>query len=484
MSVPRNAFQNVCEAPIFWTMLACFLLAHATAQNPSGAAQNLPAVQTVPTAVIRSVRIVHERGIPNVEIVASRPVIPEIQTLDSPPRLVIDLPNSRLGLQQKHIEVDRENIRAIRAEQFQNKPPVTRVVLDLLAPYGYTWDGAGTRLMVRLTPPSDANAGKPSIEPPSISSLATTGTPAIIPVTGGGGSVVLAGTRIGSGSSVTAGAETAVLRLSRGGEVRICPGTTVSVTPSKNTRDLMLGISTGALEAHYSLDASADAVVTPDFRILFAGPGEFHYAISADSHGNTCVRGLMGNTSSAIVSELMGDRIYQVKPAEQAVFEAGRIDKVSNNIPLECGCPPPPASLKASTPETPISEIPAGARLGNATQETEKASAEKAPAVAFGLPSVVNGRSVGPEIAGLPSANPNDIHIEVDAPFVFNSKNRALGSSAAIQAAASLPVKDTASRQIILDPIVEPPPQASTTAKAQHRTFLHRLKGFFVAIFQ
>lgn len=480
--MPRNAFQNFREAPIFWTMLACFLLARATAQNPSSAVQNLPAVQTVPTAVIRSVRIVHERGIPNVEIVASRPVIPEIQTLDSPPRLVIDLPNSHLGLQQKRIEVDRENIRAIRAEQFQNKPPVTRVVLDLLAPYGYTWDGAGNRLMVRLTPPSDATGATP-VEPPSISSLATTGTPAIIPVTGGGGSVVLAGTRIGSGSSVTAGAETAVLRLSRGGEVRICPGTTVSVTPSKNTRDLMLGISTGALEAHYSLDASADAVLTPDFRILFAGPGEFHYAISADSHGNTCVRGLMGNTSSAIVSELMGDRIYQVKPAEQAVFEAGRIDKVSNNVPFECGCPPPPASLKASTPEAPISEIPAGATLGSATQETEKGSAERAAAIAFDQTSAVSGQSVGPEIAGLPSANPNDVHIEVDAPFVFNAKNRALGSAAAVQAAANLPVEDTGARQVVLDPGVQPPP-ASTPAKTQHRTFLHRLKGFFVAIFQ
>jgi AMIN domain len=431
-----------------------------------------------PPPVVTSVRIVHDRGVPAVEILSKGgPVIPEVQMLDSPPRLVIDLPNSRMGVLHKLVSIQKENILAIRVDQYQQTPPVTRIVLDLVAPYGYSWDGAGNRLMVRLKPPEDVDAGKQdSSVQPSAPTLSMSGGPGIMPVAAGSGAVVAAG-RLAPGSSITAGTDTAVLRLERGGEVRICPGTTVSVTPSHNKRDLMLGLSTGALEAHYALDASADSVLTPDFRIMFAGPGHFHYAISADQQGNTCVRALTGNTSSAIVSELMGDRIYQVKATEQAVFRAGQIDKVDANVPLECGCPPPAQVLRADnrSPTVSVAELPAKAQLGG-TAAPSAPDAGNLPGAASSGTRLTNG----PETAPLPPSQPNDVHIQVDAPFVFNAKNRAASAPPApLQAAQDLPVEDSSARQVHLDTVVQAPPPAKK-AKPEHRNFVRR---FFSAIF-
>jgi hypothetical protein len=437
-----------------------------------------------PARQIRSVRVVHDKGTPAVEVLATATIIPEIQTLDSPPRLVIDLPNSRLAMAQDRIDVRKDNIVAIRVRQYQSNPPVTRIVLDLKAPYAHSWESADKRLLVRLKPPEDENAGKkpePS-EPATTAGFALNAEAAVVPV-GESGSTVIDASHFAAGSSITAGSDTTLLRLPRGGEVRVCPGTTLSVTPSNNKRDLMFGMGSGAMETHYSLTQSADAIVTPDFRIMFAGPGDFHFAISADSHGNTCVRSLGGNTSSAIVSELMGDRIYQVRPREQVVFRSGQIDKVDTDVPLECGCPPPPPVMKTAAPAQTIPESQLGSQLtlgpGRAAGSTANSGEENKSAAA----------SEG-ALAALPAPKPGDVHVQVDAPLVFTGRSHAGALPAPIEAVKGLSHAGYAERQVHLDAVVQPPlpsahdPASRKGKKTPRPGFFARLGQAFSGLFK
>ena len=461
----------------------------------ASAASSQRATNAKPTSgkrqpTITGVKIVYEKGSPVVEVDSTLPVVPTVQMLDSPPRLVIDLPNAEMGVTRKRIPVLKENILTIRVEQYQIEPAITRIVVDLLVPYAYTWDVAGNRLMVRLKKPEEINATQET-PAPQVAALTPVVEGAVVPVTNGVGEFVEAGKAFADGSSLTAGSETAVLRLARGGEIRICPGTTVSVTPAKESKNLLLGMSTGALETHYSLKETADTVLTPDFRILFAGPGEFHYAVSDDAHGNTCVRGLKGNTSSAIVYELMGDRIYQVKPSEQLVFHSGRIDQVDGDIPPECGCPSPPALMRTDgTPAKPIQEsVPAGKLTlaqSDTAPNTPASSGENSASTLAANHEERNASgqtpSEGREVRPLPPSQPNDVHVQIEAPLVFQSK-KAQAAPAPIEEASALPVAESPARPVLLEPQVQPPPVAETQGRSEHRNFLQKIGHFFGSIF-
>jgi len=472
-------------------LLAILVATRAWPQNRAQPAVNQKTSSVKPEiTVVTGVRVVVERGAPALEILSTQPAVPSIQFLKSPPRLVVDLLHAQLGLPHKRgdlmQDVQQKNILAIRAEQFQENPPIARIVLDLLAPYSYTWDEAGNRLMVRLRAAEDNAAKKTSPrQTPTMLSLRGK-TPEIVPASEGVGDITVEGSQIAAGSSLTTGPDTTVLRLSRGGEVRICPRTTVSVTPSRNANELMLGMSTGALETHYMLKASADTVLTPDFRILFAGPGEFDFAVSTDSHGNTCVRGLTGNGSSATVAELLGDRTYQVKPTEQAVFRAGQIDRVDHNVPLECGCPPPTPVMRTEAPTPASSEVPKNAQL-TAGQPSSKAVGElNGGAQANSESTGGQTFSSGSETQPVPTSRSNDIHVQVDAPLVFQAKTHSAASPAPVDEAAALPVIRPSTQQTQLVIHIQPPPaapQESTQPNSAPRRFLRRIKGMFVAIF-
>ena len=272
------------------------------------------------------------------------------------------------------------------------------------------------------------------------------------------GSVQLSGggTKVLSGASVTAGDAAARFKLARGGEVRVCPGTSLAVTSSASGRELMLAIGSGAIEADYKLDASADTILTPDFKILLSGPGTFHFALRSRPNGDTCVQTRASNGASLVLSEMMGDASYQVKPNERVLFREGHLANAEPDPSEDCGCPPP------------LDTDIADARPAPAPRETPVLVAAK-PELAAQTPP--------------PTPDPGAVHVEVDTPFVFDAERMRRPipppPAATRESVASLPSLPLAEAlpPVTTIALAQPPPKAEKKKK-------HWLRAFFAALFK
>lgn len=213
------------------------------------------------------------------------------------------------------------------------------------------------------------------------------------------GAVVLSsgGTTIMSGSQITAGANAANVRLSRGGELRVCASGNVTITGSANAREHLVALNSGDIETHYSLASSADTVVTPDFRLMLPGPGDFHLAFGVRGNGDMCVKSLPGNTSSIIVYEVFGDATHQVKAGQSLFFHLGSVTSATVLTNEACGC----AGVAAAKPVT---------ELGF----PEKQSVTAAAALAAGQPVP----ELAPALPGV-TTDKEQVMAKVDAPIVF-----------------------------------------------------------------
>jgi len=414
-------------------------------------------------AAVKSFRIIQEADGPAVEILSTRPLAPEIHLLKEPTRLVIDLPNARLDAAQKRIEVGADQISALRANQFQDKPPVARVVVDMLAARAYTLETMGNRLVVHLGKNPEGASPFEAAAVPSV----TRGPKPVIKAVRAAGPLVLANHAASAGAAFTAGADTAVLSLSSGGELRVCPGTTVSIAPSANRHNLLLGMNAGAIETHLDLDASTDLVMTPDFRIALEGPGQFHFAFSTDNRGDTCVRALPGNTASVTATELLGDRTYLIGATDQLVFRGGRLEKADMNVPLECGCPPPRQNMGLAA-----NEAPADAALANEARPAASSAAmagdPPASAAASGVAAV--------------ETTQNQVHVQITAPLVFHASGP---PPAPVEDVRAMPVEAAPARSAAPPPVIAAATGRGLTVELepQRQGFFRRIGGWFARIF-
>jgi hypothetical protein len=305
------------------------------------------------------------------------------------------------------------------------------------------------------------------------------------------GSVVLAGdgTRVLSGSTVAAGLTAATVKLARGGSLRVCPGTNVALSTAQSGRALALGFNSGAVELHYDLSSSADTLQTSDFRLLLAGPGTFHLAVSADRLGNTCVKPMAQNTSSVIVQELFGDATYQVKADESVVFRKGKVSDISRDVPPDCGCPALPEVKRAEAmPPTPTPAAPVPPRAeADARKPNLAASLEVAKPIETCKVVPPGSDAKTPTCAETPPAMAlTPAPVEVESPFVFHA-DPAVPDPPVI---ANVRLSDRG-RALAFQPLVLPPESTKVAyAKRESRKpqpskgFMSRMKSFFAAMFK
>ena len=120
--------------------------ASVVVQAPPAAATLVPGA----TSQVRRVAVLKSGGATEIEIEASERIVPEVQVVTGPDRLVIDFPKSTPGPRLRGVAVNQGEVKGVRVGLLSAKPPVTRVVLDLKSPQAYQLFPVGKSVIVKL----------------------------------------------------------------------------------------------------------------------------------------------------------------------------------------------------------------------------------------------------------------------------------------------------------------------------------------------
>ncbi|HZQ24105.1 MAG TPA: type IV pilus secretin PilQ [Terriglobales bacterium] len=116
-----------------------------------------------------------------IEITARGPVMPKLSTLDSPARVVMDLPDTVALTAQRHITVGSDGVKSVRVGMDGQNPPTTRVVVDLDKICNYELAPSGdNKYILKLHTERTASAAKsaPRVASPFAPKLVAAAAPA------------------------------------------------------------------------------------------------------------------------------------------------------------------------------------------------------------------------------------------------------------------------------------------------------------------
>ena len=97
------------------------------------AAADMPGTGTATTSALQRVQVSHGSDGLRVEFIAKGTLSPKVTTLNSPSRIVVDLPNTAMATALGHISVGADGVKEVRVGTDGKTPPTTRVVVDLTA---------------------------------------------------------------------------------------------------------------------------------------------------------------------------------------------------------------------------------------------------------------------------------------------------------------------------------------------------------------
>lgn len=105
--------------------------------------------QTAHLSTVKKVAVTGDSPF-QLRIETTRPVVPQVQMVANPDRLVVDIPNSLPASNLHGLKIQRADVRAVRISQYSTQPPVTRVVVDLNAPEWYRVTPSDSGIIVSL----------------------------------------------------------------------------------------------------------------------------------------------------------------------------------------------------------------------------------------------------------------------------------------------------------------------------------------------
>src|SRR5262252_7787556 len=149
------------------------------------AAADIPGKGAVATAALQRLEVAHSPEGLRVEFTAKGMTAPKLTTLDSPARIVVDLPNTVMATGQQLVKVGSDGVKAVRIGMNGQVPPTTRLVVDLEgARQPELVAGKDGHFTLKLQAPNLAQSrpapvAKPVAAPaPNLTPVAITNTPA------------------------------------------------------------------------------------------------------------------------------------------------------------------------------------------------------------------------------------------------------------------------------------------------------------------